>query len=99
MSDSPAFLPLHLANELVFDTAEIADTNVVWKVTRLAEQAYAQGYRDGYSRCLTERGLRDAAKPAAAAPKVDECSECETTGMNCRAHRWLPATTEEATSA
>lgn len=64
MSTPPAYLPIDLATELPMLLVEIGvvDSDAHWKVARLAEKAFADGYRAGYSRAISDRSLREVAE-------------------------------------
>jgi hypothetical protein len=59
VSNSPSYLPVDLASELPMLLVEIGvvDSDAHWRVARLVERAFADGYRAGYSRAISDRSL------------------------------------------
>lgn len=65
MSDHPAYLPPGIADALRVGFRDLT-TDHLWKIARLAERAFAQGYQDGYV-----RGFDDGYRHGAAEAKAD----------------------------
>lgn len=78
------YLPTNLVSRLGIRTARLADDDTAEEITRLAEEAFAAGYQDGYVRAAMDAYRNAEAKERRRAESHEDTCPARRTHPKCQ---------------